>query len=140
VAADLTEAIAARAQANSGLQGLLGTSPMRFYPVHVEKATKPFVIYERVSDVRLNAGGGYAGITRTRVVFSSAAATHLAAMTLDRAVRDAFNAYTGASVTAGADTVVILSMEPQNVREDYEGATQTFWVTRDILFQWRDNA
>lgn len=141
MAADLTEAIDVRARANSGLQALIGSTPMRFFFVQaLQNTTRPFLVAESVSDVRIHAGGGYGGITRTRVVFSSAAATHNAAMLLDRAVRDAFNAYTGASVVCTAGTLVILSMEHQGVREDYDAATETYWRTRDIVFQWRDNA
>lgn len=142
MAADLTEAIVTRARANSGLQSLIGSNDnMRFYPVTApQKPTLPFVVWESVSDVRLNTGGGYAGITRTRVQFRSVAASHHGAVLLDRAVRDAFNAYVGASIVCTNGTVVVLSMEPQSVSESADPERKEYWRDRDIVFQWRDNA
>ncbi len=142
MAADLTEAIDTRARANAGLVTLLGLAAvMRIYPVRAtQKTTKPFLVWGVVSEPRLYAGGGYAGLSRTRVQFSSYATTHFGAVTLDRAVRDAFNAYTGASVVCTNGTVVVLSMEPQSPSDEFDETTLTHVRSRDILFWWRDNA
>lgn len=144
MAADLTDAIETRARANSGLRALLGTGTnMRFYRVQTApKAPKPCVAWWVVSEPRTYAGGGYAGLSRARVMFASYATDHAGAVLLDRAVRDAFNAFTGASVVCSGGTVVILSMEPQSPAEafDGDGATPTYSRIRDVLFWWRDNA
>lgn len=141
MAADLTEAIYTRAAANSGLTAVLGSSPFRFFPVQApQKSTKPYVVWAVISEPRLHAGGGYAGLTRSRVVFDCYASTQAGAVTLDRLVRDAFNAFTGASVVCTGGTVTILSMEVQSTDDAYEATTESFIRSRDILFWWRDNA
>lgn len=143
MAADLTEAIDTRARANSGLGALLGGTgaAMRIYPVRApQKVTKPFLVWEVVSEPRFYAGGGYAGLSRARVIFQSHATSHFGAVTLDRALRDAFNAFVGATVVTGNGNVAVLSMEPQSARDDFDATTETSFRERAILFWWRDNA
>lgn len=141
MAADLTAAIYTRALADAGLQALLGSgAAMRFHPVELpQKPTLPAVAWAVISEPRLYAGGGYAGLSHSRVHFECVATSHAGAVTLARAVRAAFAAFIGAGVVTSGGTVTIQSMEPQAAIDDYDQVTANYWRAFDVLFWWVDS-
>lgn len=143
MAAGLEHALDTLLRADAGLIALLGTgNNMRLYPVEMpQTATIPAVVWSVVGETfRFRAGGGYAGISRTRVRL----AIHADAtdpdkyVSVDQALLALLGDYRGTVVTSSG-SVVILDCDRVG-QQDLPRSEQSRYFRRetDYMFQWRE--
>jgi hypothetical protein len=125
--------------ADATLAALIGAGDlMRVRPIELPTdVLRPAVVWLVVSEVRLRAGGGYAGITRSRVQILVCADEPDEILPVDAAILAILGDYRGTVETDSGD-VVILDCDRMSLA-DLPRSEQTRYYRRatDYQFQWR---
>lgn len=93
----IDDALVARAAAFSGLTALIGSAPMRLYPVDAatQNALRPYAIYQLISGPREHAMNADPGMVHARFQFSCWGDTSTDAKTLADQVRACYSRFRG---------------------------------------------
>jgi len=118
--ASIEESLVALVTATPTITTLLGTSPVRFYPLRKPQgAALPVVAYQRISTVRYSSHGGYSSLATSRIQLTVWAASYGSGKAVSDALRRALLGYRG---TVGG--VRIDGLLPAGERDDFEPTTQ----------------
>jgi hypothetical protein len=98
----IEETLFTRLSTFTGLTALIGTAPVRLYPVIMPEGTvKPAVTYQLISGIREVASVADPGMVTARYQFTAWATTNLAARNVIKQVRLALERY-GSGIMANA--------------------------------------
>ena len=125
----IEKAVYGRLSSYTGLTDLVGTSPVRVYPLKLpQNPTYPAVTYCRVSTVRPSAMGSDTGDAQSRVQVDSWDSTELGTLNVSEQVRAALQRWTG---TAGG--VQVTHGHVANQMMVYEEDVQKWRVIQDFI-------
>ena len=125
----IEKAVYGRLSSYTGLTDLVGTSPVRVYPLKLpQNPTYPAVTYGRVSTVRPSAMGLDTGDAQSRVQVDSWDSTELGTLNVSEQVRGALQRWTG---TAGG--VQVTHGHVANQMMVYEEDVEKWRVIQDFI-------
>lgn len=129
------EALVSIAQAEVGLTGLIGSSPMRLHPSKLpENVTLPAATYQRISGIRESAMGSDTGVARARIQLSAYDRQYSGANAVKEELRMAFQRYRGTVLG-----VEIMDIFLENDMDLYEDDVDMHHLVVDLEVIYRES-
>lgn len=136
----ITDAIKDLVANTVGITTLIGTNPMRYYPIRLPEPpiTYPAITYQFIDAQSVYSHSGYSNVQDPRIQLTIWSRTYADGAAIARAIRREYptglNAFKGTHATVKIDRLFI-----ESGATDYEPTTKTHMRTLDLVLSYVDS-